>query len=221
MLALSPSWGYLMLGCLVLSACGGGDPSSGSFPAGAAGSSSQSQTSSSPGGSSSQGIEGTGLRRIKGVVTAVGGNSLTVSGIVFDATHAVVFVNGVSSTLAGVHVGATATVSGEVNDATNTGVASTIDAEWISVLYPSCVPAGEQFINGGNNQLTVMGRPTGLNFVASSVVRWNGADRPTTVDPNSAGKILTAQISASDIAVPGTATVTVFNPDPEVVPRTP
>ena len=201
MLALSPSWGYLMLGCLVLSACGGGDPSSG-------------QTSSSPGGSSSQGIEGTGLRRIKGVVTAVGGNSLTVSGIVFDATHAVVFVNGVSATLAGVHVGATATVSGEVNDATNTGVASTIDAEWISVLYPSCAPAGEQFINGVNNQLSVIGPyptpPPG--FVAGSVVRWNGGDRPTTSNGSVNG--LTAQIFASDIAAAGTAVVTVFNPGP-------
>jgi 6-phosphogluconolactonase len=208
MIALSPSWGYLMLGCLVLSACGGGDPSS------AAGSSSQSQTSSSPGGSSSQGIEGTGLRRIKGVVTAVGGNSLTVSGIVFDASHAVVFVNGVSATLAGVHVGAIATVSGEVNDATNTGVASAIDAELISVLYPSCAPAGEQFINGVNNQLTVIGPyptpPPG--FVAGSVVRWNGGDRPTTSNGSVNG--LTAQISASDIAAAGTAVVAVFNPGP-------
>jgi YVTN family beta-propeller protein len=79
----------------------------------------------------------------------------------------------------------------------------------INSLIPSCVPAGEQFINAVNNQLTV----TGLNFVASSVVRWNGTDRPTTLE-NSLGKILSAQISASDIAAAGTATVTVFNPAP-------
>jgi len=79
----------------------------------------------------------------------------------------------------------------------------------INSLIPSCVPAGEQFINAVNNQLTV----TGLNFVASSVVRWNGTDRPTTLE-NSLGKILSAQISASDIAAAGTATVTVFNPPP-------
>jgi YVTN family beta-propeller protein len=77
----------------------------------------------------------------------------------------------------------------------------------INSLIPSCVPAGEQFINAVNNQLTV----TGLNFVASSVVRWNGTDRPTALDTNSNGKILSAQISASDIATAGTATVTVFN----------
>jgi 6-phosphogluconolactonase (cycloisomerase 2 family) len=80
----------------------------------------------------------------------------------------------------------------------------------INSLIPSCVPAGEQFINAVNDQLTI----TGLNFVATSVVRWNGTDRPTTLDPNSVNKILSAQISASDIAAAGTATVTVFNPAP-------
>jgi YVTN family beta-propeller protein len=58
----------------------------------------------------------------------------------------------------------------------------------ISSLGPSCVPAGEQSLD---YPLSV----GGLNFVASSVVRWNG-------------------ISASDIAAAGTATVTVFNPPP-------
>jgi YVTN family beta-propeller protein len=80
----------------------------------------------------------------------------------------------------------------------------------INSFYPSCAPAGEQFVNSVNNQLVV----SGLNFVASSVVRWNGTDRPTTLDSNSLGKILTAQISASDIAAEGTAAVTVFNPPP-------
>jgi YVTN family beta-propeller protein len=79
----------------------------------------------------------------------------------------------------------------------------------ISVLSPSCGPAGEQF-NDVNNQLTVIG----LNFEASSVVRWNGSDRPTTLDPNTQNMILTAQISTSDIAAAGTAAVTVFNPGP-------
>jgi YVTN family beta-propeller protein len=75
----------------------------------------------------------------------------------------------------------------------------------ISFISPSCIPAGEQSVN-----LVV----AGLNFVVSSVVRWNGTDRPTTLDTDSLGKILSAQISASDIAAAGTATVTVFNPAP-------
>jgi YVTN family beta-propeller protein len=80
----------------------------------------------------------------------------------------------------------------------------------INSLSPSCAPAGEQFVNSVDNRLVV----GGLNFVASSVVRWNGTDRPTTLDSNSLGKILTAQVSASDIAAAGTAAVTVFNPAP-------
>jgi len=80
----------------------------------------------------------------------------------------------------------------------------------INSLFPSCVPAGEQFVDQVNDQLTVVGS----NFVASSVVRWNGANRPTTLDGNSGEQILTAQISASDIAAAGTAAVTVFNPPP-------
>jgi DNA-binding beta-propeller fold protein YncE len=59
--------------------------------------------------------------------------------------------------------------------------------------------------------LTVIA-PTGGLFVAGSVVRWNGSDRPTTSNGSING--LTAQISASDIAAAGTAVVTVFNPAP-------
>lgn len=52
---------------------------------------------------------------------------------------------------------------------------------------------------------------SGSNFVVDSVVRWNGSDRPTTfVNSNE----LTAQIPASDIAATGTASITVFNPEP-------
>jgi hypothetical protein len=86
----------------------------------------------------------------------------------------------------------------------------------ISTLIPGCAPAGEQFIDGVDNQLTIAA-PTGGLFVAGSVVRWNGSDRPTTYQPTSptgAPNAVTAQISASDIAAAGTAVVTVFNPAP-------
>jgi subtilisin family serine protease len=52
---------------------------------------------------------------------------------------------------------------------------------------------------------------TGSGFVAASVVRWNGADRPTTFVSNTQ---LSAAIPASDLAVNGTAQVTVFSPAP-------
>jgi uncharacterized protein (TIGR03437 family) len=51
----------------------------------------------------------------------------------------------------------------------------------------------------------------GANFVASSVVRWNGASRTTTFVSSVQ---LTASIPASDIASAGTAQVTVFTPAP-------
>jgi hypothetical protein len=50
---------------------------------------------------------------------------------------------------------------------------------------------------------------TGTNFVSASTVRWNGADRPTTFV---SATQLTANISASDVAAVGAATVAVFNP---------
>src|ERR1700733_108966 len=80
----------------------------------------------------------------------------------------------------------------------------------IIALYPSCAPAGEQLVDSVDNQLTVVGPNPGANFVAGSVVRWNGSGRPTASNDTING--LFAQISASDIAVAGTATVTVFNP---------
>ena len=74
----------------------------------------------------SHGIEGTGLR---GVVTAVTDTTVTVSTIVFDASNADVFVNGVCATLGEVHPGATATVYGDFSDATHTGTATAIYVE--------------------------------------------------------------------------------------------
>ncbi len=72
----------------------------------------------------------------------------------------------------------------------------------ISVLSPSVTTAGEPAFT-----LTVVG----LNFVSSSVVGWNGSDRPTAFI--SASQV-SAQIPASDIAAAGTAAITVFNPAP-------
>jgi 6-phosphogluconolactonase len=79
----------------------------------------------------------------------------------------------------------------------------------ISVLAPSCAPAGEPAF-----QLLVIGPyPTPPSYLmAASVVRWNGSDRPTTA--SDAVNSVNAQIAASDIAAPGTAVVTVFNPAP-------
>ncbi len=52
---------------------------------------------------------------------------------------------------------------------------------------------------------------TGNGFVPNAVVRWNGADRPTTFNN---GTQLTAAIPASDLVAAGAASVAVFNPTP-------
>ncbi len=80
----------------------------------------------------------------------------------------------------------------------------------ISSFYPSCAPAGEQLVDSTDDQLVVSGQ----DFGASSVVRWNGTDLPTTLDGNSGNSSLTAHVPASDIAAAGTAAVTVFNSPP-------
>jgi hypothetical protein len=134
MLILNSSWRCLIVACLLVSACGGGGDSS--PPAGGS-SSSQSQSAPLPQVKSpvaeclahsaqNHGIEGTGLR---GVVTGVTDSTVTVSTIVFDASNADVFLNGVCATLGDVHPGATATVYGDFSDATHTGTATAIYVE--------------------------------------------------------------------------------------------
>ncbi len=69
-------------------------------------------------------------------------------------------------------------------------------------LSPASATAG-----GPDFTLTI----NGSNFISSSIVRWNGADRVTAYVNATQ---LTASIPASDIAGTGTANVTVFNPVP-------
>jgi hypothetical protein len=70
----------------------------------------------------------------------------------------------------------------------------------IRSLNQSCAPVGAE-------GLTLL--VGGLNFSPSSVVRWNGSDRPTVASSASG---LHADIPASDLAAPGTASITVFTP---------
>ncbi len=96
----------------------------------------------------------------------------------------------------------------EVNSANNTASDPT------TVNSPNPVPVltslspNSAFAGGSAFTLTV----NGSGFVAnSSIVRWNGINRTTTFIDTTR---LTAQIPASDIAIGGTASVTVFNPAP-------
>jgi hypothetical protein len=75
----------------------------------------------------------------------------------------------------------------------------------ITSLSPSNMPAGSaQFtlvVNGGG-------------FVAKTVVQWNGATIPTTLQTDSAGNVLgiSATVSAALVAKPGTAFVNTLSP---------
>ncbi len=80
------------------------------------------------------------------------------------------------------------------------GVGNPVPA--VGSLSPSSTAAG-----GPGFTLTV----NGSNFIAASAVRWNGADRTTTFVNSTQ---LQAAIPDTDIATPGTATITVFNPAP-------
>jgi hypothetical protein len=81
-------------------------------------------------------------------------------------------------------------------------VASGHPAPTLASLTPAGVRAGRSAFT-----LTV----TGTGFVAASAVHWNGAPRPTTFVGDTR---LTASIAATDVAAPGTASVTVVTPGP-------
>ncbi|MGH9842046.1 MAG: putative Ig domain-containing protein, partial [Blastocatellia bacterium] len=72
----------------------------------------------------------------------------------------------------------------------------------LTSLNPTAATAG-----GAAFTLTV----TGMNFVSSSVVQWNGGNRTTTFVSDTQ---LTAAITAADIAAASTASVTVLSPTP-------
>jgi subtilisin len=83
----------------------------------------------------------------------------------------------------------------------------TVDPSINPVPVASSLSPASAIVGGSALTLTV----NGSSFVSSSVVRWNGAARPTTFV--SATRIQ-ATIAAADIATVGTAQVTVFTPAP-------
>ena len=82
-----------------------------------------------------------------------------------------------------------------------------IDASLSPIPTASSLSPATAVAGGPAFTLTV----SGSNFRSSSVIRWNGAARPTTFTNTSQ---LKTTIGASDIGVAGTAQVTVFTPAP-------
>jgi len=86
--------------------------------------------------------------------------------------------------------------------ATSPNVTVTPGPPAVTTLSPTSVMAGSTPV-----ALTVYG----TSFLPTSIVRWNGSDRPTTFV---SATELRAAISAADLATAGTALVAVFSPPP-------
>ena len=98
-----------------------------------------------------------------------------------------------------VSVTVTDSSSGDVGSAVVEFTVSDQTAPSIAALAPSTLTAGD-----GGFQLAI----TGTNFSSAAKVLWNGTAIPTTYDSSTQ---LTAQVTAAQIAVPGTIAVTVLD----------
>ena len=83
----------------------------------------------------------------------------------------------------------------------------TVDASLNPIPIATSLSPSSAMAGGSAFTLTV----NGSRFMAGSVVRWNGASRPTTFVSSTQ---LQASIGAADIAAAGTADVTVFTSAP-------
>ncbi|PYS50476.1 MAG: hypothetical protein DMG13_20905, partial [Acidobacteria bacterium] len=148
------------------------------------------------------------------------GFTLTVRGTNFIAGSSVLWNGSPRTTTFGTSSQLTATILAEdlanvgavpvtvFNPAPGGGVSNSLTFNIVNppAVVTSLVPSSA--IAGGETfSLTV----NGSNFIAGSVVQWNRNARPTTVVSNTR---LVSTISASDIAVAGTAQVSVVNPAP-------
>jgi peptidoglycan/xylan/chitin deacetylase (PgdA/CDA1 family)/lysophospholipase L1-like esterase len=81
----------------------------------------------------------------------------------------------------------------------------------VTTLQPTVTGLSPSYATVGGSSFTLT--VNGSNFVSGATVRWNGSSRLTTF---ASGSQLTATITASDISVAGTASVTVYNPSGDI-----
>jgi len=143
-------------------------------------------------------VNGTGFTASS--VVQVGGSNRTTTFVSATQLTAAIPASDIASPGAlGVTV-STPPPGGGTSSPVNLAVNNPVPA--LSSIAPAAVATG-----GAAFTLTA----TGSSFTASSVVRLNGADRPTTFGSSTQ---LTATIPAADIAAASTPSVTVFTPTP-------
>lgn len=147
-------------------------------------------------------VTGTGFVSGDSVVHWNGTPLATTFGNSTSLTATVPAANIASATTANVTVVTAGPGGGPSNARPFTVSAAPNPVPAVSALSPNTIGAGAaQFT------MTV----TGTNFVSGAVVRWNGADLPTTYVSATS---LTATVAASHVASAGAANVTVVNPPP-------
>ncbi len=145
-------------------------------------------------------------------LTVNGSNFVSASKVHWNSsTLTTTFVSStkVTATVPSLDIKTAGTASVTVVNAAPGGGTSNVQTFTINNPVPaiSSISPGSATAGGPAFTLTV----NGSNFVAGSVVDWNGAARTTTF---SSSTKLTAAISAADIATQGTASVTVVNATP-------
>ncbi|MCE9557788.1 MAG: hypothetical protein K8R88_02440 [Armatimonadetes bacterium] len=139
------------------------------------------------------------------IAAAFSGSGLTVNSVTFtDPTHVTVNVTASGAAALGLRNLTITNPDGQTSLGSNalTVTGSSNPVPVLTSISPNSATAG-----GSTFTLTA----TGSNFVAGSIVRWNGADLTTTFVSSTS---LTASVPAGNIATAGTASVTVFNPAP-------
>jgi hypothetical protein len=94
------------------------------------------------------------------------------------------------------------------NPAPGGGISNAVDLA-INNIVPTLTSISPTNKTAGDAAFTLT--VNGTNYNSSSIVRFNGADRPTTLVSSTR---VTAQLSAADVAVGGSFGINVFNPPP-------
>ncbi|MCE9557789.1 MAG: hypothetical protein K8R88_02445 [Armatimonadetes bacterium] len=142
---------------------------------------------------------------IKRIAAALSGTGLTVNSVTFtDPTHVTLNVTATGAATLGARNLTITNPDGQTSVGTGalTVVTSGNPVPTLSIVSPTPI-----HVLSPSATLTV----TGTNFVAGSVVRWNGSDRVTTFGSSTS---LTAALTATDLNTTGSFPVTVFNPAP-------